>query len=748
VYVVDPKSNDSGLTLPGKYAGSFVEGGAGDTDATPNKFRVDLKGMSIANGDLIAIAVTYTSAATGTPGTNSITGPLSASIVADVPVVIPGSVESIGLTRIVPDKPIIVPDNDALGNWEPNAGVVSSSTFLIECNTFADGSVDKQRYVVALQPTDGKTAKTVEGFYADNGTPFKGAINASRQNGNPGRSAGDRRIGATRYIVGGEASPHTVLPEFGSDNRWNLGFDRLVDGRYGTVQIFSLDTASLTPTPLMKAADSSNGRLKSGTAAGNQISRFGGDIAGLDNGNFVSVVEDRSHVIEPVDAVLATIFAPDGSIVKDTFVVADSDIWSNVTSIQGGFAVRCKSRDGSGARVIYVFNNDGSLKVTIPQSTSGQSYDGGRGDGTRIAGHINSPYIFLLGKVTDASVVRLTAWDTRDASRVTTFDVSEPAFAGGFDRANLAVDALNRVTASWVSQPDGYEQQQLAARVLALDGNTMTITALTPSFFPFINAAKTGGIRSVTPTVAMTTKQICIGAKGEINLQNKPALGASVNANTGGPLKEVNFYTVFSHPAPANDPTVSAIAPISVGKPTLDKGDLVLSWTGGNGPFMVQVQTAIGDAWIDIKSTSARTARIPLTVPVGFVRIADNATRTVSLYRAPMDATQETGSVVSGGTGSGLLAVDGTKITWLIGYNDLVGTVTASHLHGPAPKGVSTGVLVGFAPVVGTRSGTITGSVSTTQTVLDAIAAGNTYFNIHTTSFGGGEIRGQLILVP
>jgi hypothetical protein len=34
-------------------------------------------------------------------------------------------------------------------------------------------------------------------------------------------------------------------------------------------------------------------------------------------------------------------------------------------------------------------------------------------------------------------------------------DVSEPAFAGGFDRANLAVDALNRVTASWVSKPDG-----------------------------------------------------------------------------------------------------------------------------------------------------------------------------------------------------------------------------------------------------------------------------------------------------
>ncbi len=626
IYVVDKKAADAGLNLPGTYAGSFADGGTGDQDSAANKFKVDLRGLPIAPGDSIALAVTYTSAAAGTPGTNSITGPLSLASVANLPVIIPGSVESIGLTRIVPDKPINVPQNDSLGNWEPYASVVGTTTFVIEGNTFADGydstSDGRQRYVVALQPADGKAGKTVEGFYNDAKQPYAGPVNASRQNGNPGRVAGDTRPGATHYIVGGEASPHVFLDQFGSDNRWTLGFDRLVDGRYGTVQTFDLNLSTVTPTPLMKAADSSNGRLKSGTAAGNQISRYGGDVVGLGNGNFLSVVEDRSHVIAPVDAVIATIFAPDGTVVKDSFVVANSDIWANVAAFQGGFAVRCKPQDGSAGRVIYLFDNAGNPKGVINQTSSGASFDGGRGDGTRIAGHVNSPYIYLTGKVTDAQVVKVAVWDTRDPQRSATFDVSEPAFVGNNDRANLAVDALNRVTVSWVSSPDGYEANQVAARVLAFNGDTMKFTALTPSFFPFVNAAKTGGIRTLQMSVAMTTRQICVAAKGEINLQNKPAQGATINASTGAPLKELNFYTVFSHPAPQDDPTPAVGGGSSLTVTATKSGaNLVLTWTGGSGPFVVQKKAAITDAWTDATSTSDRTFSIPASAATGFYRV-------------------------------------------------------------------------------------------------------------------------------
>lgn len=452
----------------------------------------------------------------------------------------PGSIESVGLKRVVPDTPIINPQADALGNWEPYISVLGNSVFLLEGNTFADGTTDSQRYVVALQPADGKAMKLGEGFYDDSGKPFKGVINGSRQNGNPGRVAGDKRPGAVNFMVGGEASPH-LYTEFQSDKRWTLGFDRLGDGRYATVQSYSLDLASLTQKPLSKAIDSVNGRLTSGGAPGNQITRFGGDIAALDNGNFVVSVDDRSQVRDPANITIAVIIAPDGSIVKESFVVDKTDIWANTTAYQGGFCVRVHNN-------LFFFDNSGAPKGSVDQATSGESFDAGRGDGTRIGSHINSPYVFLTGKVSTGNIVRVTAWDSRTQKSVAVADVSEPAFAGNFDRVNLAVDALDRIVVSWVSQPPGYEQQQVAARVLAFDAAKKAIIPLTPSFLPFVNAAKTGGIRTLQMSVAMTTKQICIAAKGEINLQNKPELGVTSP-------KEINFYTVISHPDPKDDPT-------------------------------------------------------------------------------------------------------------------------------------------------------------------------------------------------
>lgn len=616
VYVVDPKAAELGVNLPGTYAGSFVEGSSADQDAAANAFKVNLQGMSIQPGAQVAIAVTYTKADKGTPGTDSLTGPLSLPVVADIPIVVPGSVESVGLTRIVPDTPLVVPQNDKLGNWEPNASVLGTTTFLVEGNTFAEGfdapaPDGKQRFVVALAPADGKAGKLVEGFYSDDFKPYAGPINASRQDGNPGRVAGDKRPGAVNYIVGGEASPHTVSPQFTSDNRWNLGFDRLVDGRYGTIQTFALDTATLVPTPLMKAVDSANGRLNSGAAAGNQITRFGGELACLDNGNFVSVIEDRSRTrFTDSDCAVATIFAPDGTVVKDTFVVAKGDIWSNLAAFKGGFAVRAKPQDGSNTRHIYLYDNAGNLLNTIPQNSSGVSFDTGRGDGTRIAGHINSPYLYLAGKVTDAQMVKLAAWDTRDPQRVTVFDVSEPAFIGNNDRVNLAVDALDRIVVAWDSSPDGYEAVQVAARIFALDGAAMTLSPVTSSFFPFINAAKSGGIRSTRMTVAMTTKQICVAAKGEINLQNKPDQGAFINPATGLPLSEINFYTVFSHPNPQDDLTTPAGGG---GQPTLTAtrsgNNLTISWTPAGGTL--ESKASLADAnWTAVGTQNPATVAI------------------------------------------------------------------------------------------------------------------------------------------
>ncbi|MBK9140247.1 MAG: hypothetical protein IPM17_16025 [Verrucomicrobia bacterium] len=520
----------------------------------------------------------------------------------------PGSIEAEGLTRIVPDTPVVKTSAAALGNWEPYASVLGTSTFLIEANTFADDEAN-QRFVVALQPAAGGTMKLGEGFYGDNGQPYRGQINLSRQNGNPGRVAGDTRPGAVNFMVGGEASPHGI-PAFQSDNRWNLGFDRGADGRYGTVQSFSLDPATLTQTPLTKAMDSAHGRRTSGAAPGAEISRFGGDIVCLDNGNFVSVVEDRSRVLNPDGhATVATIFAPNGTIVKESFLVAptpeatdrSADIWSNVAPFKGGFAVRAKLPAGNG-RAIYFFDNAGNFQGMVDQAVTGAAFDTGRGDGTRIFGHINSPYVYLAGRPANTQIVKVAAFDARTRQFLAIADVNEGAFTGNFDRVTGAVDALNRLTVCWVSQPVGYEKQQVAARVMAFDGTKFT--PLTRSFFPFINNAK-AGIRSLQMSVAMTTRQICVAAKGEINYENRPELGPNSP-------NEVNFYTVFSHPAPADDPTTPVGGGVTPKLSISRAGNNVtLEWDAAATGWTLESAPAITGPWTTVGTQN------PTTVPIG-----------------------------------------------------------------------------------------------------------------------------------
>ncbi|HVY70751.1 MAG TPA: hypothetical protein VHH73_12545, partial [Verrucomicrobiae bacterium] len=598
LYAADPEGLAFGLTsgIPDfpygyvqglAYIGSFVEGSAQDLNKTPGAFEFDISKVDLKGTNLV-ITANYSKSPSGTHNAITLTSPFSDPVQVFFT---PGSVESVGLRHIVPDTVVTNPAMDSLGNWEPYASVLGTSTFLVEANTFAEASSDSQRFVVAFQPAAGGAMKLGEAFFADNGTPFRGAINASRQNGNPGRVAGDKRPGAVNFVAGGEASPHT-LPAFQSDNRWNLGFDRLDNGRYGTVQTFKLDPATLAQTPLMKAQDSANGRLTTGAPPGAEITRFGGELAFLDNGNFVSVVQDNSNVRNPNGhAAVATIFAPDGTVVKESFKVADGDLWSNVAAYKGGFAVRA----GSPTNTIFFFDNAGNLTGQAAQGTSGASFNTGRGDETRIAAHINSPYVYLAGKVTTSSTIRLAVWDARTAGFVAITDASEGAFPGSPDRATLTVDALNRVLVSWESKPDGYEAVQVAARVFAFDGVNKKFTALTKSFLPFVNQAQ-AGIHTFRMSVAMTTKQLLVAAKGEINLENNPVAGIDSP-------REINFYTVISHPDPQDDPTTPASGGGSSPKLSIAQNgaSLVISWTG-NGYDLQSAPTVTG-AWTKVTTT-------------------------------------------------------------------------------------------------------------------------------------------------
>ena len=174
---------------------------------------------------------------------------------------------------------------------------------------------------------------------------------------------------------------------------------------------------------------------------------------------------------------------------------------------------------------------------------------------------------------------------------------------------------------------------------------------------------------------------------------------------------------------------------------------IVLNWTGGNGPFLVQGKLGVTDAWIDLQTTTARTTTIPTASFAGFFRIVDGTTKTVKLFKASLNgANERPTAVTTAGTGTGLIALDGLTATYVVGYQGLTAAPVAYHLHGLGGADAAVGVKFALVPsgALGT-SGLFVGQATVDQATADGIAAGQTYFNVHTAAFGGGEIRGQVV---
>ena len=101
------------------------------------------------------------------------------------------------------------------------------------------------------------------------------------------------------------------------------------------------------------------------------------------------------------------------------------------------------------------------------------------------------------------------------------------------------------------------------------------------------------------------------------------------------------------------------------------------------------------------------------------------------------------------GFGSVTLSLDQTQITVNESWSGLLAPATASHIHGPAGVGTNAAVLFPFSGVPATTSGAIPQQTfSITPTQVGYLFAGYLYMNVHTSVFPGGEIRGQLTLVP
>jgi len=115
--------------------------------------------------------------------------------------------------------------------------------------------------------------------------------------------------------------------------------------------------------------------------------------------------------------------------------------------------------------------------------------------------------------------------------------VDDQAVGFSNDRVSLAVDALDRVCVVYIHKPTVDFQNQIAARVLQFDGANFTY--LTHSFFPFVNYDADGtatpsgdGITGAGPSVAMTTREICIAAKMTITAPIIRLVAATLRTET------------------------------------------------------------------------------------------------------------------------------------------------------------------------------------------------------------------------
>jgi hypothetical protein len=131
--------------------------------------------------------------------------------------------------------------------------------------------------------------------------------------------------------------------------------------------------------------------------------------------------------------------------------------------------------------------------------------------------------------------------------------------------------------------------------------------------------------------------------------------------------------------------------------------------------------------------------------------------------KAKLSGFEEVPAIVTTGKGKLKLKINKSAqtIDYKLSYEDLEGgAVSAAHIH-VAQKSVN-GPVAAFLCGGGDKppcppEGTVTGTIDSGDLVpipaqgvtefadlLTAIKAGVTYGNVHTASFGGGEIRGQI----
>ena len=133
---------------------------------------------------------------------------------------------------------------------------------------------------------------------------------------------------------------------------------------------------------------------------------------------------------------------------------------------------------------------------------------------------------------------------------------------------------------------------------------------------------------------------------------------------------------------------------------------------------------------------------------IGLFTFSASAQTTFDAFLTGIGENPPNGSPATG-FGQVVLNAAQNQITVDLNWSGLTAPASAAHIHGPGGSGTNASIIFGFTGVPNATSGAIpeqTFAINATQ--VGYLFAGYLYMNVHDANFPGGEIRGQLYLVP
>lgn len=111
-----------------------------------------------------------------------------------------------------------------------------------------------------------------------------------------------------------------------------------------------------------------------------------------------------------------------------------------------------------------------------------------------------------------------------------------------------------------------------------------------------------------------------------------------------------------------------------------------------------------------------------------------------------LSGAQESPANGSAAAGSAVVKYNKTSrmLEYTVTFNNLSGNPAAGHIHASAPRGANSGVLIPFSGLPMATSGVVVGTSAVAADKEQDLLNGLFYINLHTATFPGGEIRGQI----